>query len=79
AAGGNGWGGGGGGRISLDCYSIQKDLEITFNGVKSFGFPQNACAAGTIYESSLQTLKVSNGNYTTHTETPLLGFPMTRL
>nr|CAB3486578.1 unnamed protein product [Digitaria exilis] len=29
AAGGNGWGGGGGGRISLDCYSIQQDLEIT--------------------------------------------------
>uniref|UniRef100_A0A0E0P5I6 DUF8003 domain-containing protein n=1 Tax=Oryza rufipogon TaxID=4529 RepID=A0A0E0P5I6_ORYRU len=79
AAGGNGWGGGGGGRISLDCYSIQQDLEITVHGGQSFGCPQNAGAAGTIYESSLQTLKVSNGNYTTHTETPLLGFPMTRL
>lgn len=32
AAGGNGWGGGGGGRISLDCYSIQQDLEITVHG-----------------------------------------------
>ncbi|KAG8044075.1 hypothetical protein GUJ93_ZPchr0453g6567 [Zizania palustris] len=79
AAGGNGWGGGGGGRISLDCYSIQQDLEITVHGGQSFGCPQNAGAAGTIYESSLQTLKVSNGNYTTHTETPLLGFPVTRL
>lgn len=79
AAGGNGWGGGGGGRISLDCYSIQQDLEITVHGGQSFGCAQNAGAAGTIYDSSLQTLKVSNGNFTTRTETPLLGFPMTRL
>ncbi|KAL6653051.1 hypothetical protein ACP70R_011976 [Stipagrostis hirtigluma subsp. patula] len=79
AAGGSGWGGGGGGRISLDCYSIQQDLEITIHGGQSFGCAQNAGAAGTLYDSSLQTLKVSNGNFTTHTETPLLGFPMTRL
>ncbi|CAN6227202.1 unnamed protein product [Urochloa humidicola] len=79
AAGGNGWGGGGGGRISLDCYSIQQDLEITVHGGESFGCAQNAGAAGTIYDSSLQTLKVSNGNFTTHTETPLLGFPVSRL
>ena len=32
AAGGMGWGGGGGGRISLDCYSIQEDLNITVHG-----------------------------------------------
>ena len=49
------------------------------SGGQSFGCAQNAGAAGTIYDSSLQTLKVSNGNFTTHTETPLLGFPMTRL
>ncbi|CAL5028567.1 unnamed protein product [Urochloa decumbens] len=59
AAGGNGWGGGGGGRISLDCYSIQQDLEITVHGGQSFGCAQNAGAAGTIYDSSLQTLKVT--------------------
>ncbi|KAL6839711.1 hypothetical protein ACP4OV_030399 [Aristida adscensionis] len=79
AAGGNGWGGGGGGRISLDCYSIQQDLEITVHGGQSFGCAQNAGAAGTLYDSSLQTLKVSNGNFTTRTETPLLGFPTSRL
>ncbi|XP_062225242.1 uncharacterized protein LOC133923944 isoform X3 [Phragmites australis] len=79
AGGGNGWAGGGGGRISLDCYSIQQDLEITVHGGQSFGCAQNAGAAGTIYDRSLRTLKVSNGNFTTHTETPLLGFPMTRL
>jgi len=32
AAGGTGWGGGGGGRISLDCYIIQEDLNITVHG-----------------------------------------------
>lgn len=79
AAGGNGWGGGGGGRISLEFYSIQQDLEIIVYGGQSFGCPQNAGAAGTIYDKSLETLKVSNGNFTTHTETPLLGFSVTKL
>ncbi|XP_037475233.1 uncharacterized protein LOC119352753 [Triticum dicoccoides] len=79
AGGGNGWGGGGGGRISLKFYSIQQDLEIIAHGGQSFGCPQNAGAAGTIYDKSLETLKVSNGNFTTHTETPLLGFSVTKL
>ncbi|XP_051212962.1 uncharacterized protein [Lolium perenne] len=79
ASGGNGWGGGGGGRISLESYSIQQDLEIIVHGGQSFGCPENAGAAGTIYDTSLETLKVSNGNFTTHTETPLLGFSVTKL
>lgn len=79
AAGGNGWGGGGGGRISLDFYSIQQDLEITVHGGQSFGCPQNAGAAGTIFECSLHSLKVSNGNFSTNTETPILGFSTKRL
>uniref|UniRef100_A0ACD5V1E2 Uncharacterized protein n=2 Tax=Avena sativa TaxID=4498 RepID=A0ACD5V1E2_AVESA len=79
ASGGNGWGGGGGGRISLEFYSIQQDLGIIVYGGQSFGCPQNAGAAGTIYDKSLETLKVSNGNFTTHTETPLLGFSVTKL
>uniref|UniRef100_M8BGT4 DUF8003 domain-containing protein n=1 Tax=Aegilops tauschii TaxID=37682 RepID=M8BGT4_AEGTA len=59
AGGGNGWGGGGGGRISLKFYSIQQDLEIIAHGGQSFGCPQNAGAAGTIYDKSLETLKVT--------------------
>jgi hypothetical protein len=49
------------------------------SGGQSFGCPENAGAAGTIYDTSLETLKVSNGNFTTHTETPLLGFSVTKL
>nr|CAD1844992.1 unnamed protein product [Ananas comosus var. bracteatus] len=80
AAGGNGWGGGGGGRISVDCYSIQQDVTITVHaGGESFGCPDNGGAAGTVYDRSLQTLKVSNNNFTTRTETPLLDFPVTIL
>ncbi|CAL9044534.1 unnamed protein product [Musa banksii] len=78
AAGGSGWGGGGGGRISLECYSIQ-DVKITAHGGWSIGCPENAGAAGTIYDNTLQSLRVSNDNFTTRTETPLLDFPMTIL
>ncbi|KAJ4759142.1 ephrin type-B receptor [Rhynchospora pubera] len=79
AAGGPGWGGGGGGRISTECYSIQQDVTISVHGGRSHGCPQNAGGAGTIYDKSLQTLKVSNENFTTRTETPLLGFPVSIL
>lgn len=48
-------------------------------GGRSHGCPENAGGAGTIYDKSLQTLKVSNGNFTTRTETPLLGFPVSIL
>ncbi|KAF3340460.1 hypothetical protein FCM35_KLT16231 [Carex littledalei] len=74
AAGGSGWGGGGGGRISTECYSIQQDVTISVHGGRSHGCPENSGGAGTSYDKSLQTLKVSNDNFTTHTETPLLGF-----
>lgn len=78
AAGGSGWGGGGGGRISLECYSIQ-DVKITAHGGQSIGCPENAGAAGTVYDKTLKSLRVSNDNFTTHTETPLLDFPTTTL
>ncbi|KAK9094924.1 hypothetical protein Scep_026393 [Stephania cephalantha] len=74
AAGGKGWGGGGGGRISLGCYSMQV-LEITVHGGESIGCPGNAGAAGTIFDATLSSLRVSNNNVTTQTETPLLDFP----
>ncbi|XP_057449726.1 uncharacterized protein LOC130740994 isoform X1 [Lotus japonicus] len=74
AAGGMGWGGGGGGRLSLDCYSIQEDLKITVHGGLSIGCPGNSGAAGTFFNANLLSLKVSNDNVTTETETPLLDF-----
>ncbi|KAI3892038.1 hypothetical protein MKX03_030872 [Papaver bracteatum] len=75
AAGGKGWGGGGGGRISLECYSIQGGIKVTVHGGESIGCPGNAGAAGTIFDATLQSLRVSNDNVTTRTETPLLDFP----
>ncbi|KAK1262274.1 hypothetical protein QJS04_geneDACA008723 [Acorus gramineus] len=74
AAGGRGWGGGGGGRISLNCYSKQ-DVKIIGHGGESIGCPGNAGAAGTTYDNVLLSLRVSNENITTLTETPLLDFP----
>ncbi|XP_068650763.1 uncharacterized protein [Aristolochia californica] len=73
AAGGRGWAGGGGGRISLDCYSIQ-DVKVTVHGGESIGCPGNAGAAGTAFDARLLSLRVSNDNLTTNTETPLLDF-----
>ncbi|XP_010919832.1 uncharacterized protein [Elaeis guineensis] len=78
AAGGSGWGGGGGGRISLECYKIQ-DVKITAHGGESIGCSENAGAAGTVYDRTLESLRVSNDNFTTNTETPLLDFPTTTL
>ncbi|KAH9776795.1 Ephrin rec like domain-containing protein [Citrus sinensis] len=75
AAGGRGWGGGGGGRVSLDCYSIQEDIKVTVHGGFSIGCPENAGAAGTNFNAYLRSLRVSNDNVTTETETPLLDFP----
>ncbi|KAG9452480.1 hypothetical protein H6P81_005384 [Aristolochia fimbriata] len=73
AAGGRGWAGGGGGRISLNCYSIQ-DVKVTVHGGESIGCPGNAGAAGTNFDATLLSLRVSNDNFTTQTETPLLDF-----
>ncbi|KAJ8755136.1 hypothetical protein K2173_018934 [Erythroxylum novogranatense] len=79
AAGGRGWGGGGGGRISLDCYSIQEDVKVTVHGGLSIGCHGNSGAAGTLFNADLLSLKVSNDNVTTDTETPLLDFPTSPL
>ncbi|XP_071918624.1 uncharacterized protein [Coffea arabica] len=74
AAGGRGWGGGGGGRISLNCYSKQEDVKVTVHGGFSSGCQLNAGAAGTYFDASVLSLRVSNDNITTETETPLLDF-----
>ncbi|PIN13491.1 hypothetical protein CDL12_13887 [Handroanthus impetiginosus] len=74
AAGGRGWGGGGGGRISLNCYSRQEDVKVTVHGGLSIGCSWNAGAAGTYFDASVLSLRVSNDNVTTETETPLLDF-----
>ncbi|XP_042488312.1 uncharacterized protein LOC122068501 isoform X1 [Macadamia integrifolia] len=79
ASGGRGWGGGGGGRISLDCYSIQEDIKISVHGGESVGCPENSGAAGTFFDATLLSLRVSNSNVTTQTETPLLDFPTSPL
>ncbi|KNA21809.1 hypothetical protein SOVF_039820 [Spinacia oleracea] len=78
AAGGRGWGGGGGGRISLHCYSVQ-DVKVTVHGGLSIGCPENAGAAGTYFDATLLSLRVSNDNLSTETETPLLDFSTTPL
>ncbi|XP_042486737.1 uncharacterized protein LOC122066956 [Macadamia integrifolia] len=75
ASGGDGWGGGGGGRISIDVYSRHDDQTILAHGGRSFGCPQNAGAAGTIYDSIPRSLIVSNHNRSTDTDTLLLEFP----
>lgn len=41
----------------------------------SIGCPENAGAAGTNFNAYLRSLRVSNDNVTTETETPLLDFP----
>ncbi|KAK9716251.1 hypothetical protein RND81_06G221200 [Saponaria officinalis] len=73
AEGGRGWGGGGGGRMALYCYSIQ-DVKVTVHGGESLGCPENAGAAGTYFDATLLSLRVSNDNISTETETPLLDF-----
>lgn len=75
ASGGTGWAGGGAGRIAIDCYSKQKSVKIMVHGGNSIGCLANAGAAGTMFDSVLQSLTVSNGNRSTLTETLLLEFP----
>lgn len=43
-------------------------------GGLSIGCSQNAGAAGTYFDASVLSLRVSNDNVTTETETPLLDF-----
>ncbi|KAH9321004.1 hypothetical protein KI387_015643, partial [Taxus chinensis] len=75
ASGGIGLAGGGGGRIAIDCYSKQDSLKIMVHGGSSIGCPVNAGAAGTKFDTVLQSLSVSNDNRSTLTATPLLDFP----
>lgn len=44
------------------------------SGGLSIGCPGNAGAAGTYFNADLLSLRVSNDNVTTETETPLLDF-----
>ncbi|KAG6496113.1 hypothetical protein ZIOFF_043961 [Zingiber officinale] len=50
-----------------------------FSGGFSNGCPENAGAAGTVFDKALESLRVSNDNFTTKTETPLLDFPVSTL
>ncbi|XP_072999486.1 uncharacterized protein [Typha latifolia] len=75
ASGGNGLAGGGGGRVSIDVFSRHDDAQIFVHGGRSFGCPENAGAAGTLYDAVPKSLTVSNHNLTTQTDTLLLEFP----
>ncbi|KAL5190276.1 hypothetical protein HKD37_04G009752 [Glycine soja] len=83
ACGGNGFAGGGGGRVSVDVFSRHDEPKIYvhgedfsfFTGGKSLGCPENAGAAGTLYDAVPRSLIVDNFNMTTDTETLLLEFP----
>ncbi|EFJ26064.1 hypothetical protein SELMODRAFT_98651 [Selaginella moellendorffii] len=74
ARGGDGRGGGGGGRVAVKCYR-QEDVSIYVHGGSSFGCPENAGAAGTLFYVVRQSLTISNNNKSTVTDTPLLDFP----
>lgn len=50
-------------------------LSCVASGGESIGCPENAGAAGTAFDATLLSLRVSNNNVTTGTETPLLVFP----
>ncbi|XP_010519873.1 PREDICTED: uncharacterized protein LOC104799183 isoform X2 [Tarenaya hassleriana] len=75
ACGGNGYGGGGGGRVSVDIFSRHDDPKIFVHGGYSIGCPDNAGAAGTLYDAVPRSLFVSNYNMSTDTYTLLLEFP----
>ncbi|XP_034218009.1 uncharacterized protein LOC117629574 isoform X3 [Prunus dulcis] len=75
ACGGNGYAGGGGGRVSVDVFSRHDDPEIFVHGGGSYACPENAGAAGTLYDAVPRSLFVNNHNKSTDTETLLLEFP----
>ncbi|XP_050229370.1 uncharacterized protein LOC126678510 isoform X2 [Mercurialis annua] len=75
ACGGSGFAGGGGGRVSVDIFSRHDDPQIFVHGGSSRGCPENAGAAGTLYDAVPRSLIVSNHNMSTDTETLLLDFP----
>ncbi|KAG0603647.1 hypothetical protein M758_10G110100 [Ceratodon purpureus] len=73
ASGGTGRGGGGGGRVKLD-YKQLEGVGIFYHGGDSLGCPQNAGAAGTLFDVMFQSLIVSNNNKKSKTDTVLLAF-----
>nr|KYP70139.1 hypothetical protein KK1_009347 [Cajanus cajan] len=75
ACGGNGFAGGGGGRVSVEVVSRHDEPKIYVHGGSSLGCPENAGAAGTLYDAVPRSLIVDNYNMTTDTETLLLEFP----
>ncbi|TYH69364.1 hypothetical protein ES332_D05G050600v1 [Gossypium tomentosum] len=75
ACGGNGFAGGGGGRVSVDIFSRHDEPKIDVYGGISHGCPENAGAAGTLYDALPRSLTVDNHNLATVTETLLLEFP----
>ncbi|WCJ29541.1 hypothetical protein M5689_011168 [Euphorbia peplus] len=75
ACGGSGFAGGGGGRVSVDIFSRHDDPQIFVHGGSSLGCPDNAGAAGTLYDAVPRSLIISNHNMSTDTETLLLDFP----
>ncbi|KAG2586487.1 hypothetical protein PVAP13_5NG039900 [Panicum virgatum] len=75
ASGGDGLAGGGGGRVSINVFSRHDDTHIFVHGGESSGCPDNAGAAGTLYEAVPKSLIVSNNNLSTQTDTLLLEFP----
>ncbi|KAL5654052.1 hypothetical protein ACJX0J_033371, partial [Zea mays] len=75
ASGGDGLAGGGGGRVSINVFSRHDDTQIFVHGGRSSGCPDNAGAAGTLYEAVPKSLIVSNNNLSTQTDTLLLEFP----
>ncbi|XP_054796784.1 uncharacterized protein LOC129302133 [Prosopis cineraria] len=75
ACGGKGYAGGGGGRVSVDVFSRHDGPKIYVHGGSSSGCPENAGAAGTLYDAVPRSLIVDNYNMSTDTETLLLDFP----
>ncbi|KAK4276957.1 hypothetical protein QN277_015041 [Acacia crassicarpa] len=75
ACGGKGYAGGGGGRVSVDVFSRHDDPKIYVHGGSSSACPENAGAAGTLYDAVPRSLIVDNYNMSTDTETLLLDFP----
>ncbi|CAL9125861.1 uncharacterized protein LOC135582680 [Musa acuminata AAA Group] len=75
ASGGSGLAGGGGGRVSIAVFSWHDDPRVFVHGGRSFGCPENAGAAGTLYDAVPKSLIVSNHNLSTQTDTLLLEFP----
>ncbi|XP_057985855.1 uncharacterized protein LOC110667066 isoform X2 [Hevea brasiliensis] len=75
ACGGSGFAGGGGGRVAVDIFSRHDEPQIFVHGGSSRGCPENAGAAGTLYDAVPRSLTVNNHNMSTNTETLLLEFP----